>query len=249
MDDITPDMDWDKFLSFKSLLDEHGIKPLIGVVPDNRDKKLSLNPARDDFWKYIKQLQKDGWTVAMHGLNHLYTTGAAGLFPIGGKSEFAGLSPKKQEKMIAEGKRLLKDRGISTDIFMAPSHSFDKSTLKALKDNGFTTITDGFGISPFRSRDMVYYPISISRSSSLKDSREGLVTFVYHANTMDEKDFKSLRDLLETGKVVSYSEYDKLPVKARTVFGDIREYCIARAKYLAVRAGAFVPKNIFKKAK
>ncbi|MBO5623235.1 MAG: DUF2334 domain-containing protein, partial [Butyrivibrio sp.] len=36
MDDITPDMDWDKFLRFKSLLDEHGIKPLIGVVPDNR---------------------------------------------------------------------------------------------------------------------------------------------------------------------------------------------------------------------
>ena len=90
--------------------------------------------------------------VAMHGLNHLYTTKKAGLFPIGGKSEFAGLSFEKQKKMIGEGKHLLKDRGIITDIFMAPSHSFDKNTLKALKDNGFTKITDGFGAIPFVHR-------------------------------------------------------------------------------------------------
>ena len=60
MDDITPDMDWEKFLRFKSFLDEHGIKPLIGVVPDNRDKKLSLDPVRADFWSYIKELERDG---------------------------------------------------------------------------------------------------------------------------------------------------------------------------------------------
>lgn len=236
MDDITPDMDWDKFLRFKSLLDEHGVKPLIGVVPDNRDKKLSLSPVRDDFWKYVKELQNDGWMVAMHGLNHLYTTKKSGFFPIGGKSEFAGLTLEKQTKMIAEGKRLLKDRGISTDIFMAPSHSFDKNTLNALKDNGFTTITDGFGSSPFCSRGMVFYPISISRSKTLKDRRDGLVTFVYHANTMDEKDFKSLKELLETGKVVSYSELCKLSVKPRSMFGDIWQYCVAKAKYLAVQS-------------
>ncbi len=36
MDDIAPGMDWKKFNDFKELLDEYGIKPLIGVVPDNR---------------------------------------------------------------------------------------------------------------------------------------------------------------------------------------------------------------------
>ena len=40
MDDITPDMDWEKFLAFKEILDTFGIKPLIGVVPDNRDENL-----------------------------------------------------------------------------------------------------------------------------------------------------------------------------------------------------------------
>ncbi|MDE6984516.1 MAG: DUF2334 domain-containing protein, partial [Lachnospiraceae bacterium] len=33
MDDITPDMDWAKFLRFKALCDRDQIKPLIGVLP------------------------------------------------------------------------------------------------------------------------------------------------------------------------------------------------------------------------
>ena len=49
MDDITPDMDFEKFTRFKTILDKHGIKPLIGVVPDNKDKKLQKNPPRADF--------------------------------------------------------------------------------------------------------------------------------------------------------------------------------------------------------
>ena len=235
MDDTTPDMDWGKFLRFKDILDKHGIKPLIGVVPDNRDFKLALNPVRADFWSYVKELQDSGWTVAMHGLNHLYTTKEAGLFPIGGKSEFAGLPYEKQEEMVRAGKQILQDKGISTDIFMAPSHSFDSNTLKALKKNGFTTITDGFGTEPFKSHGMVFYPISVKRSDSLKDERDGLVTFVYHANTMDEKDFAKLAELLQTGKAVSYSEFRKLDIRNRSICGDVWQYCLAKAKYMAVR--------------
>ena len=36
LDDITPDMDWQRFFRFKALLDQYQVKPLIGVVPDNR---------------------------------------------------------------------------------------------------------------------------------------------------------------------------------------------------------------------
>ena len=86
MDDITPDMDWGKFNRFKALLDAHHIAPLIGVVPRNKDEKLSLNPARDDFWDYVKSLRDRGWVIAMHGYKHRYTTKDPGLFPIGGKS-------------------------------------------------------------------------------------------------------------------------------------------------------------------
>ena len=40
LDDITPDMDWERFLKFKELLDRYQVKPLIGVVPENRDENL-----------------------------------------------------------------------------------------------------------------------------------------------------------------------------------------------------------------
>ncbi len=235
MDDITPDMDYAKFSRFKALLDKHDIKPLIGVVPENKDKKLAIEEPHEDFWSMVKELQEKGWTVAMHGLNHLYTTKAAGLFPIGGKSEFAGLSLVKQDEMIREGRRILNMNGISTDIFMAPSHSFDKNTLRALKKNDFFILTDGFGNQPFRSEGMIFYPISVKRSSSLKDEREGLVTFVYHCNTMEDKDFDKLESLLETGKVVSYSEFRQFDIKDRNMFGNIWQYTIAKAKYTAMQ--------------
>ena len=100
LDDITPGMNWTKFLRCKEILDKYGIKPLIGVVPDNRDEKLKIDEEHADFWKYVKDLQQEGWMVAMHGFSHVYTTQNGGLFPIGNKSEFAGISYKRQEDMI-----------------------------------------------------------------------------------------------------------------------------------------------------
>ena len=49
MDDITPDMDWGKFLRLKELCDLYQVKPLIGVVPDNKDKLLSIDEKKEDF--------------------------------------------------------------------------------------------------------------------------------------------------------------------------------------------------------
>ncbi len=235
MDDITPGMDWKKFLRFKKLLDDNGIKPLIGVVPDNKDKKLSIDEDKSDFWAYIRNLQDEGWVIAMHGFNHLYTTKKSGLFPIGAKSEFAGVPFSEQDDMIREGKRILNYNGITTDIFMAPSHSFDKNTLRALEKNGFSILTDGFGRGPFRSENMTFYPISVRRSQSLSDTGSGIVTFVYHANTMEEKDFEALKELLSSGKVVSYSEFRKKETEERGLIGNVQQYATAKAKYIAVQ--------------
>ncbi|WP_026517367.1 DUF2334 domain-containing protein [Butyrivibrio sp. MC2021] len=231
IDDITPDMDWAKFLRFKEILDKHGVKPLIGVVPDNKDKKLKIDLPRKDFWNYVKELRKDGWTIAMHGVNHLYTTKKAGNFPIGNKSEFAGLSLEDQDYLIREGRRIFRANDIPTDIFMAPSHSFDYNTLKALKKNGFDKITDGFGSGPYEKDGMTFYPISISKSKSLADKSEGLVTFVYHTNTMDDSDFENFEKLFDKAEVVSYSEYKKMDVSPRTLTGDIKEYALAKGKF------------------
>ena len=47
LDDITPDMDYEKFNRMKQILDTYQIKPLIGVVPFNKDSNLKKNPVLD----------------------------------------------------------------------------------------------------------------------------------------------------------------------------------------------------------
>lgn len=236
MDDITPGMDWGKFLRFKEILDKHGVKPLIGVVPDNKDPKLQIDKPHEDFWDYVKKLQAEGWSVAMHGFNHMYTTKSAGLFPLNRKSEFAGLSLQDQDAMLREGRRIFRAHNIPADIFMAPSHSYDHNTLVALKKNGFSRITDGFGAKPYQMSGMTFYPISVSKSKSLSSNEDGIVTFVYHANTMDDSDFESLEKLFTKAEVVSYSEFLKCDAAIRSTKERIVEYLTAKAKYFAVKA-------------
>ena len=62
MDDITPDMDWKSFEAFEQLFERYGCYPLLGIVPDNLDPKLSVDPAREAFWKKMQELQEKGWT-------------------------------------------------------------------------------------------------------------------------------------------------------------------------------------------
>lgn len=42
MDDITADMNWDNFFRLKELFDKAGVRPLLGVVPDNRDASFPV---------------------------------------------------------------------------------------------------------------------------------------------------------------------------------------------------------------
>ena len=204
MDDITPGMDWKKFERFKAILDKHGVKPLIGVVPDNRDKKLQIDPPRDNFWDYIKELQNDGWVVAMHGLTHVYSNREPGMFPIGDKSEFAGISYEKQDEMIREGRRILKSNGIMTDFFMAPSHSYDRNTLRACKKLGLNYISDGLSKNPYMLEGVKCIPAT----PFWKRHRSGVLTMCIHTNNENLDGRETIFDFLSTNlyHVISFEE-------------------------------------------
>ena len=191
LDDITPDMDWQRFFAFKALLDKYQVKPLIGIIPDNGDESLegTGEGAPEDFWAYVRGLAEEGWSIALHGYRHLYTTGHGGMFPLNNFSEFAGLPYEKQKEMLAQGKAILEEKGIHTDLFMAPAHSYDKNTLKALKENGFTKVTDGFGSRPYNWKGLVFYPISFQLGRTLKKEK-GYSTMVIHAGTVKEEELK-----------------------------------------------------------
>ncbi len=242
LDDITPDMDWERFLKFKALLDQYQVKPLIGVVPDNRDenlKKTGKGQAPADFWEYVKALEKEGWVIAMHGLWHIYTTNRGGLFPLNNFSEFAGVPFEKQREMLEKGKEILREKGIETDIFMAPAHSYDANTLKALKETGFTALTDGFGERPYTYKELTFYPISFRMSSTLQKA-EGYSTMVVHTDTVNEEDLKRYKEYFEKKDVqwISYGEYLKQAAEKQGIPGRWKEFLMAKGKYFVVKMGA-----------
>lgn len=234
LDDITPDMDWKKFLKFKELLDLYDIKPLIGVVPVNKDDNLKIDQVKDNFPEYILGLQESGWVVAMHGYSHVYDSSKGGMFPLNHFSEFAGHSLEEQERRIRDGKAILAQQGIATDIFMAPAHSYDKNTLIALKRNGFSKITDGFGDKPYMWKNMTFYPISFRLSDSLKKDK-GYTTMVVHTNTIDSMEY--YKDIFEKYRenFINYSDLLKVDAEERNLLGRWKEVLLANMKRILVK--------------
>ncbi len=236
MDDITPDMDWAKFLRFKELCDLYQVKPLIGVVPANQDTMLHIEEPRADYWEYLHTLQSEGWCIAQHGCTHIYNTHKKGCFPLNALYEYAGNSYEDQYASLEKGQKILKEHEIHTDIFMAPAHSYDYNTLKALRELGFTKITDGFGRQPYQWQGFTFYPISFKQSNSLKQEK-GYTTFVVHANTMNDQDFARYEQMFAQykDKFISYTEYLQADTMKRNMPEHWAEHLKALSKYILVQ--------------
>ena len=236
LDDITPDMNWENFYKFKEILDKHNIKPLMGVVPDNKDKSIGINPKREDFFPYMKELESKGWVIAQHGYQHSYKNHNGGIFPLNLDSEFTGESFQTQMDCIEKGKHILESEGINPIVYMAPSHSYDKITIKVLKQLGFRYITDGFGTTPYERGGICFLPIAFSCNNALT-KKHGITTLVFHTNTMTDKDRERWEQQFtkHQEKLINFNELLKYPAKERNFFGNMIEYIMARSKFYLVR--------------
>ena len=166
------------------MFDEFSVQPLIGVIPDNHDPQLREFPEFvGDFWEHVRSLQARGWEIAQHGFQHLYVTNDCGLMGINGLSEFAGLPFEEQFDKLARGQRILCEHGLSFETFMAPSHSFDRLTLRALRELGFSTVTDGFTPWPSIEHGLIFLPQWLASPRVLP---LGVQTFCLHVNVMTE---------------------------------------------------------------
>lgn len=204
LDDITPDMDWNRFYRVKAIFDKYKVKPLIGVVPDNQDAALKCGDLHPDFWEYIRSLEKSGWLVAQHGYRHIYETRNSGLLGIKKASEFAGLPYEVQYEKLRCGREILQKHGVNVTIFMAPGHTYDRNTLKALKNLGFICVTDGYADVPYYAKGLLFVPCRSSRPriSGVMD------TICLHCNEMNENDYRELENFLEKNNahVIPFSE-------------------------------------------
>ena len=185
-DDICPTMNWAQWNKAKNLLDNIGAKALLGVIPDNHDSDLLIDEPRKDFWEYVKDLQNQGYTIAMHGYQHVFDIKASGIVTPKKHSEFAGHPYDVQYKKIKKGKEILLSHGIETDVFFAPAHSYDDNTLKALSANGFNYVSDGLSCKPYTRHGILCIP---ARSGGIpRINKNGNYTAVIHAHEWTRKD-------------------------------------------------------------
>lgn len=60
LDDISEHMDCEKYHRVKSIFIKYDVKPIIGVIPKNKDKQLLIYPkCKFDFWNEVKILQDE----------------------------------------------------------------------------------------------------------------------------------------------------------------------------------------------
>lgn len=157
-DDITPHMDWSNFSIFDQVIKKLNISPIVGIVPDCRDPKLSICTPKEDFWDVAREWSRLGWTIAQHGYTHQYVTSDAGLLGINKRSEFSGISYTEQLAKLKAGKEVLLQQDVWQPVFMAPAHSFDGNTLRALANLDFQYFTDGYGTYPYRMGELTAVP-------------------------------------------------------------------------------------------
>ena len=160
MDDIAENMNWQYMDRCELLFDKFKLKPLLGVIPENKDPELLKYPKNSDFWNRVANWKKKGWEISMHGYAHLYEqqTEKKDIFNYGGRSEFYGLNYQIQLNKINLGLKKFKEKNIKIRSFFAPNHTYDLNTLKALKHSGIKIIIDGYGLFPYYKFDLLFIP-------------------------------------------------------------------------------------------
>jgi len=206
LDDITPTSDWDRCTALLNLLRRFKVKPLLGVVPDNHDPKLMTRAPVPHFWAQLRTLaERNLAEFAQHGFQHLLqervNPARNGRIE---RSEFAGLSYHEQREKISLGRAILQHHGIDTTVWMAPNHSFDHTTLRALKDSGFTALTDGASLFPFKEEGLICIPQQLWRPRWMPT---GAITICLHPDEMTVWEVARIRRFLTLRpRVTSFSE-------------------------------------------
>jgi predicted deacetylase len=195
LDDLCPTMHRERWQQFRTLIAEFTLKPILAVVPDNRDPALDLSPPDPEFWNQLRALEFAGAIIGLHGLHHLCVNRGRSLLGLAPDSEFAGVNLAAQRAMIAQGLRLLRSRGLNPRIFVAPRHGFDSVTLRALSAEGLLLLSDGFARTPFRSRGVTWIPQQVWGPVA---KPRGLWTICVHPNTVRDEEIEQLRAFLRT---------------------------------------------------
>ena len=198
LDDASDHMHIENWARMERLLDEYGIKPLVGVIPENRDPMLLRFPEDPHFWEKARTWQAKGWRIALHGYKHVYSTNCAGINPVHDRSEFAGHTLEEQRQKIGDGFRILRDKGLKPDVFFAPSHTFDENTLEALRlETDIRMISDTVANDTYCSNGFTFIP---QQAGKVRELPFRLTTICLHPNFTTEPEFSEMEAFFKAHK-------------------------------------------------
>lgn len=195
LDDIFPYMDFRKFKRLRDLFLRFKIPAVLGLIPDCRARHLFFRKTPfKQFVKEIRFLEKRGWEIAMHGYTHELLRRNKGILKINQASEFAGLSYNDQFRRVQKGKMILEKMGFQIETFIAPWHSFDKNTFKALVSSGFKIVSDGLGIYPWKEQNLLFIPQILWQAPDKIE--QGIYTLCLHSSYLTYQDIEELSSFL-----------------------------------------------------
>lgn len=201
LDDACVNMNKNNWDRVESLLDKYNVKPIAGIIPDNKDKSFKYEIIEDFWTNYVKRWQEKKWTIALHGLHHDLSTIV--------RTEYSGKSLEEQKEMLTKGYNILMSNGIKPDCFFAPNHTFDKNTIKACKELGyFKFISDGNAFFPYKKDGIIFLPNVFDTPHKISNS--GIFTFVYHPNNMKEADFVYLENFIKNNYELFDANIDEI---------------------------------------
>ena len=199
LDDACPKMNIANWNRMEILLDKYNIKPIVGIIPDCKDPDMEKYSEDPDFWNIrVPSWQKKGWTLAMHGYQHVFETNEGGINPVNMRSEFAGLTLDRQKEKIKKGHNILNYHNVFPTVFFAPAHTFDDNTLNALyEETPIRVISDTIASNIYYEKRFYFLP---QQSGVVRRLPFKIVTFCYHPNNMKPDDFTILDNFLREHK-------------------------------------------------
>lgn len=218
---------WD---CIESTLLDAGLAPLVAVIPDNRDPKMLIDDPDPDFWSRVRGWQARGWAIGLHGLHHVMSPRR------GHNTEFAGLPAPRQEDLLAAAFGIFSREGVRPDAWMAPNHTFDRTTVRILASRRLMVISDGQALLPYRdSFGVLHVPQQLAR---FETRAAGVWTVCRHPNGWDsdgltefERDVRRFAD-----RVVDLRSVVETYAGRRRDAKDLFFWTRRRAKGAALRA-------------
>jgi len=183
-DDLCPTWACSRWRRFLPAVEAFGIRPILAVVPSNRDPDLQAAEPDHGFWSEMRRMQAAGATIGLHGYRHLCENRGRSLLPLQERSEFAGIAYETQREWIRAGTELLRSQGLSPRIWVAPRHGFDANTLRALREEGILLLSDGLARLPFVRGSVTWIPQQLWEPV---EKPCGVWTICLHSNTASDE--------------------------------------------------------------